>query len=60
MGLEAIGVQSNFSNIDWLIVGAYLLGSVAVGFYANRFVSDIVPYRRGGGRAGESKSVMSS
>ncbi len=44
MGLEAIGVQSNFSAIDWLIVGAYLLGSVAIGFYANRFVTNMTDY----------------
>ena len=44
MDLEAIGVQSNFSNIDWLIVAAYLLGSVVVGFYANRFIANMADY----------------
>ena len=31
-------MQSNFSTIDWLIVGTYLLGTVAVGVYVNRFI----------------------
>ncbi len=31
-------MESNFSTIDWLIVGAYLLGTVAIGVYVNRFI----------------------
>jgi SSS family solute:Na+ symporter len=44
MNLEAINLSSNFSTIDWVIVGAYLLGSVAIGFYANRFVANMADY----------------
>jgi SSS family solute:Na+ symporter len=39
-----VGLQSNFGAIDWIIVVAYLLGSVAIGFYANRFVSNMTDY----------------
>lgn len=31
-------MTSNFSILDWFIVGAYLLGTVAVGVYVNRFI----------------------
>ena len=31
-------MESNFSTLDWLIVGAYLVGTVAVGVYVNRFI----------------------
>ena len=44
MDLDAIGLQSNFSTIDWVIVVAYLLGTVAIGFYANRFIANMADY----------------
>ncbi len=31
-------MESNFTTLDWIIVGAYLLGTVAVGVYVNRFI----------------------
>lgn len=44
MGLEGLDVQSNFGGLDWAIVVVYLLGSAAIGFYANRFVSNMADY----------------
>jgi SSS family solute:Na+ symporter len=44
MNLDAVGLQSNFSTIDWTIVGAYLLGTVAIGFYVNRYVANMADY----------------
>ncbi len=31
-------VETNFTVLDWSIVGAYLLGTVAVGLWANRYI----------------------
>ena len=44
MGLEGIGVESNFAAVDWLIVGVYLIGSVVIGLYANQFISNMTDY----------------
>lgn len=44
MDLDALGLQSNFSALDWAIVGAYLLGTVIIGFYVNRYVGDMADY----------------
>ena len=35
---------SNFTLLDWCIVSAYLLGTVAVGVYANRFIQNMSDY----------------
>ncbi len=35
---SSILMESNFSTLDGLIVAAYLLGTVAVGVYVNRFI----------------------
>jgi SSS family solute:Na+ symporter len=35
---------SNFGTIDWLIVGVYLLGTVAIGLYANRYIKNMADY----------------
>ncbi len=35
---------SNFSTIDWWIVGIYLAGTVAVGLYANRYIKNMADY----------------
>jgi SSS family solute:Na+ symporter len=35
---------SNFSMLDWGIVITYLLGTVAVGIYANRYIRDMADY----------------
>ena len=35
---------SNFTTIDWGIVVVYLLGTVAIGLYANRYIKDMADY----------------
>ena len=40
----ALDFGTNFSNLDWVIVVAYLLGSVAIGIYANRYVRNMADY----------------
>lgn len=37
-------LTSNFSNIDWIIVVGYLLGTAAIGLYANRFIHNVEDY----------------
>ena len=32
------GIQTNFGRLDWAIVVVYVLGSVAIGVYANRYI----------------------
>ncbi len=41
--MGAIG-QTNFGALDWAIVGAYLLGSAAIGFYVRKYVHSMVDY----------------
>ena len=38
------GFESNFSSLDWAIVCAYLLGTLLVGLYVNRFIRDMSDY----------------
>ena len=38
------GLETNFSGVDWVIVGCYLLGTVGVGLYVNRFISNMADY----------------
>jgi len=38
------GLETNFSGVDWVIVGCYLFGTVAVGLYVNRFISNMADY----------------
>ena len=35
---------TNFSGWDWLIVGAYLSGTVAIGLYVNRYIRSMSDY----------------
>lgn len=35
---------TNFGALDWVIVAAYLAGTVAIGVYANRFIRDMSDY----------------
>ena len=35
---------SNFTYFDWAIVIVYLLGTVAIGLYANRYIRDMADY----------------
>ena len=44
MGLESVGLQSNFSAADWAIVAVYLLATVVIGFYVNRYVANMADY----------------
>jgi len=44
MDLTGAGYVSNFSSLDWVIVGAYLLLSVAIGLYVRRYVGDMADY----------------
>ncbi len=30
--------ETNFTALDWIIVGAYLLGTVAIGLWVNRYI----------------------
>ena len=38
------GLESNFSGLDWAIVVGYLLGTLVVGLYVNRFIQDMSDY----------------
>ncbi len=44
--------STNFSTIDWVIVGVYLLGAVVVGVIANRYIHSVSAYLVGGGESG--------
>jgi SSS family solute:Na+ symporter len=44
MDLSSVGLQSNFTSIDWAIVAVYMLGTVAIGFYVNRYISNMSDY----------------
>ena len=37
-------IPTNFSTIDWFIVGVYLLGSLVIGIYAHRYVGRLDDY----------------
>jgi len=37
-------IQTNFGNLDWVIVAVYLLGSIVVGVYANRYIGNLADY----------------
>ncbi len=41
---EPIQFVSNFSTLDWVIVSAYLAGTVAIGLYANQYIKDMADY----------------
>lgn len=36
--------QTNFTQIDWIIVGIYLLSSIVIGVWANRYVGNLSDY----------------
>ena len=40
--LNSIG--SNFGTVDWAIVGLYMLATVAIGLYANRYIRNMSDY----------------
>ncbi len=44
MDLNALGIETNFSTLDWCIVVGYLLAVVAVGIYVKRYVSNVTDF----------------
>ncbi|MBN2272557.1 MAG: sodium:solute symporter family protein, partial [Sedimentisphaerales bacterium] len=44
MDLNALGIETNFSTIDWCIVIGYLMAVVAVGIYVRRYVSNVTDF----------------
>jgi len=36
--------QTNFGLIDWAIVGIYLISTVVIGIWANRYVGNLSDY----------------
>ena len=38
------GISSNFGTVDWAIVALYMLGTVAIGLYANRYIRNMSDY----------------
>jgi len=42
--LEKVALHTNFSSLDWIIVGVYLLGSVLIGFYVRRYIANMADY----------------
>lgn len=41
---EILDLGTNFTRFDWAIVVAYLVGTVAIGIYANRYVGNMSDY----------------
>ena len=48
---------TNFTAVDWWIVGVYLLASLLVGIVANRFIHSVKAYMIGGGTSGTALNV---
>jgi len=44
MNLESLGLDSNFTILDWCIVIVYLLAIVSVGVYIRRYVSGVTDF----------------
>jgi SSS family solute:Na+ symporter len=44
MDLSALGIETNFSYLDWCIVIGYLLVIVAVGVYIRRYISNVTDF----------------
>jgi SSS family solute:Na+ symporter len=44
MDLSALGIETNFSTLDWCIVIGYLLVIVAVGVYIRRYISNVTDF----------------
>ncbi|OHB73068.1 MAG: hypothetical protein A2Z25_06615 [Planctomycetes bacterium RBG_16_55_9] len=44
MDLNAIGINTNFSTVDWCIVIGYLIAVVALGVYIRRYVSNVTDF----------------
>lgn len=48
--MDVIDLQSNFSGLDWLIVAAYLAGTLAIGFMARSRIKSVADYMVAGRR----------
>lgn len=44
MDLNAIGINTNFTAVDWCIVVAYLLIVVGIGVYIKRYISNVTDF----------------
>ena len=44
MDLSTVGIQTNFSVLDWYIVGIYLLIVVGIGVYIKRYISNMTDF----------------
>lgn len=42
--IEALGIQSNFTGWDWVIVVAYLVGTVIIGLYVRRYIRNMADF----------------
>jgi len=52
--MAVIDLTTNFTTMDWAIVGVYLAVTLAVGIFANRFIHTVRAYLVGGGASGTS------
>jgi len=39
MDISSLGLESNFTNWDWVIVAVYLVGTVLVGLWVKRYIA---------------------
>ena len=44
MDWNAVGIESNFSSLDWCIVVGYLIIIVAVGVYIKRYITNVTDF----------------
>ncbi|MHC4104543.1 MAG: sodium:solute symporter family protein [Planctomycetota bacterium] len=44
MDWNAVGIETNFSSLDWCIVVGYLIIVVAVGVYIRRYISNVTDF----------------
>lgn len=49
--------ETNFTNLDWIIVGVYLAVSVLIGVLVNRFIHNVSNYMVGGRGSGAALNV---
>jgi SSS family solute:Na+ symporter len=55
--LNQVIKSGNFSFVDWVIVSIYLLASLAIGLYANKFVGGLSDYVVAGRKLGTALSI---
>ncbi len=44
MAIDSLAMQSRFTGLDWAIVGFYLLATVGIGLFANRYIKNMADY----------------